>query len=420
MGTAMSCTVADRNRDWSSRVSWCWSRFARVVAGACVSGRSLAICALLVCCVGGCSDITGSSRPLPSGGRELGRTRPVERGAPQDTRRNLGDGMPSRGRQRLLYLTAYGRQWQLRYRSFPYPGEEMILWESPNSEGVAYFQISGDSSYVALTWLGTRPGSHFSRIWLVGPLGELPLAHTPWSRPGRPRAKEVVPGGDFAFWGEDGGLYILEVVGGGPWPDSQRRESSLYLYDRRTGKRTLVREGAALELLESAYRTPVESLRRMVQARGIPAHLTEEEAGPAVLRGIGLPLVPPLVLPRVGLPNAVAGLSPDGRYVAFAHISDNRVVVHALSGNEAGVAAVIPMSSLLKDEKVWVECLRWSPDSQQMAFTEVHFHPAWQHAFDMGGDIPDPLDWTYLVRIYSAASGEVQTLALGRNAFILP
>jgi hypothetical protein len=61
-----------------------------------------------------------------------------------------------------------------------------------------------------------------------------------------------------------------------------------------------------------------------------------------------------------------------------------------------------------------------------LTFTEVHFHPSGTSvAPGVSHFVPDPLDWTRLVRMYSfpEAYGKgdlVETVAVGRDAFLVP
>ncbi|MBN1458465.1 MAG: hypothetical protein JXA57_02945, partial [Armatimonadetes bacterium] len=121
---------------------------------------------------------------------------------------------------------------------------------------------------------------------------------------------------------------------------------------------------------------------------------------------------------RYGLDTSAA-VSPDGNYVVIRGKREPMVLIEIDDGS-LGPRRQVPRTDLLSSESVSERDLCWSPDSKYFTFTEVHSHPARFHAFDIGGEVSKPWDTTYLVRLYSVETNDVQTIALGSNAFLLP
>jgi len=301
----------------------------------------------------------------------------------------------ARGKMMLLYLTRFGERDQLRMRVFPYPGSEEVLWESAGAKARTSYLPSPSWTHVAITYTSPHtayPNSHV----LIAPLGGTGVERLQYDA-------------EFVLWRDDDTLLMIEPRG---------RE---WAYDLRTDTREIVAQHSdALECLKAAFAGPIETVSELARKGALPVALQERDRAVAVLRSVGLPRVLPLI-PPMPAPMPVAALSPDGRYLALtAGGPGGAVFVTALVRSGAPVREAIALTELVKGEIVWAEDLRWSPDSQHLTFTEVHFHPARPHRPGRRSDGPDPLDWTYLVRMYSADTRKTETLAVGRSGFLLP
>jgi hypothetical protein len=306
------------------------------------------------------------------------------------------------GQQRMLYLTQFGHRVQLRMRAFPFPGEEGVLWESPESyAGVAAYQPSPSFSRVAVIWRSAwRNSSGRPRVFVVPVSGG--------------EAYEVRGGADFAWWQDDHTLILLTEDG----------VEVSYDVVRRTG--TEARDGVnVLDRLTSGHAEAIATLDALARAGKLPFRLREGEARVAVLLGAGFPPWGSLHNPAWTLPSAVAALSPDGRYLALAKANGLCICSLQGSGGEVTgctVLGTVKLQELVDGGGVRADDLRWSADSKHLTFTEEHHHPAASHPPDMGYWYPDPVDWTDLVRMYSLTpeGGKLTTIAAGRSAFLMP
>ncbi len=302
---------------------------------------------------------------------------------------------PIPGKHRMLYLTRYGDRTQLRVRVFPYEGSETILWESPEDSGNCY----------------PLPSPSFTRVAIISAGDNLFVLNLDSATTERIAREYRV---QFAVWKDDDTLSLLAA-------DHEYRNRSELSFDFRTRNLTVVKtlppDFDILSFLEAAFDKPIRAIKELVRNGRFSMPFDEQQVGLAVLRGAGLPRRHPMYSEYI-LPSPMVALSPDGQYVALTTGQD--VIFIIWLGEElADVVRVIPLTTLVNDEHVQPYDLHWSADSEYLTFTEVHYHPAQFYAADLPPS-PDPLDWTYLVRMYTHKSGQVSTLAVGRSAFLIP
>jgi hypothetical protein len=308
-------------------------------------------------------------------------------------------------------------------RAFPFPGEEGVLWESLEvREGKVTYLPSPAFTRVAVTWW---VGLERPRVFVV------PLAA------GQP--EEVPDGGEFAWWQDDDTLVLLSTRSSIPTPaplscscpprggtrPAGGVESS---YDIGT-KRLAVVQGnvSVLPRLESLHAVAIRILEGLTNSGTLPLEVRQGEPTCSILLGVGFPPFIPLVKPEWIFASAVAAVSPDGRYLALGSGRAGAVYICSLrraKGSVTGCSVVkeIALPRLIEREGLGVRDLRWSADSKHLTFTEVHHHPAMVQPPDIGVWVPDPLDTTELVRMYSLTTegGELATIAVGSNAFLMP
>ena len=317
----------------------------------------------------------------------------------------MGDMQP--GQHRIVYLAAYGSEVHLRIRRFPYPGGEAVLWHGRADLWSTFCVPSPDFAHIAMLLRGT-PAVGYRQLLVI------PLAGGEARRiaPAEPSDKWSPP--QLVFW-RDGDT--LEMLVRSDDPDKLAR----WVYTVGTGELEFAGDLAWAErvsLLEERFSAQMRALERAERDPEldpeIAGHLGTANQSVAILRGAGIVTW----TARSGLNRWVA-VSEDEEYVA---IKDGRepVVVIGIGEGTMGVRHLMPRSDLLSSESVSERDLRWSPDSKYLTFTEAHHHPARFHARDMGGGVSKPWDTTYLVRLYSVETNEVNTIAVGRNAFLLP
>ena len=313
------------------------------------------------------------------------------------------------GKQRIVYVAEYGDRDQLRVCVFPYPGYDALVWEGPGGSSISYLQLSPDFSQVLVA--SGVPYAYARQFSLVTVADG--------------RKQDITEAGEptWAFWRDENTVALLE---------RHANDLQEYTYDCRTGRSTLTRSyqydrsakpEAELAFLSGPLADRIGVLEGMLADGDLAVPFTRKEAAGAVVRGAGIPYVPSWA---ISVMRPVAAVSPNGEDIALTtgHSADAVFVIwrHVLyrDVHASNVRRVIPLTELVSGETVWVSDLRWSEDGQRLLFTEVHFRPARTHVPDLGGDIPDPLDWTYVTRMYTLKSGEVETIVVGRDAFLAP
>jgi len=96
------------------------------------------------------------------------------------------------GAHTMLYSTVSGGRFQLRLRSFPSPGSEKILWESPAEEDPYYllhYSPSPSFTHVAICWVDMSASG-----------GKLSILDV---NTGRTEALTEGPDVQFMLWGND-------------------------------------------------------------------------------------------------------------------------------------------------------------------------------------------------------------------------
>ncbi len=312
-------------------------------------------------------------------------------------------------KHRMLYVAAYGKRDQLRVRVFPYQGNDAVLWQSPAGGRIRYFLPSPDWTRALVVW--EQRGTQRVAIvyFLDGAVEEAAeLRDVQW-----------------VLWRDVETIAAFESAPG---------EMTEYAYDTTEMKLSVPEEQVAdrpaeddpeLAFLSRGLEEEVGIVHAMLEEGDLAVPMRPRDVTGSLVRGAGIPYVPPAAL---GLPVAqpVAAVSADGEHIALTtgRSKDAVFVIsrYHIYGSDysSRVLAVIPLTSLVSGESVWVSDLQWSPDGQHVVFTEVHFHPARFHAPDIGGDVPDPLDWTYLVRMYSLRGEETRTIIVGRQGCLMP
>jgi hypothetical protein len=180
-----------------------------------------------------------------------------------------------------------------------------------------------------------------------------------------------------------------------------------------------------LPFLTQPLRSQLEVFQGLLQDRLLIVPFKQDEAAGALIRGMGLGYVDPNIA-DIPLAHPCAAVASNSEDIALTTgRSDHAVFVLSRYKSSYGdyvsyLEEVIPLSKLIQNEAVWVSQLQWSSDGKYLLFTETHYHPARFHAPDIGGDFPDPSDWTYLIRMWSKETNQTKTIALGRNAWLLP
>jgi len=313
----------------------------------------------------------------------------------------------AKGKQRLLYVTPFGDRDQVRLRVTPYPeGAEAMLWETPCGGRLRYLLPSPDRSRVLIAW-------------------EVPehLRYTVVTLRDATASEVKVPDDtDWAVW-RDGTHLSFATEGAWGEPDQA------FTYDLDRGEvlpssETLARNelDPALPLLQASFGNHVETAQRVLKSSAFASLFELRSPAGALVRGAGLDYVPP-VARDLPLAHPAAAVSPDGRQVAFAPTQDeHKSAIHMLAekGKRVAEVALVPLSRLVRGEGVWVSQLQWTSDGTHLLYTETHFHPARSHAPDVGSDLPDPSDWTYLVRQWDRLTGQAETILVGRDAWLIP
>ena len=340
---------------------------------------------------------------------QKGKVLHVSSGSPEQLAGVEGKLAP--GKHAMLYVTEFGARDQLRLRVFPYLGAEQVKW--PGAEGLwlRYYLPSPSFRYVAL-FVGSFPTRAFVQ--------ELATRRT----------REVAKGVDveYGLWKGEDTLHLLSE-------DRDAKQWTERIYDAQTRQMTAVQahpsgepadaDTQIVDLLKSPFATQIEIISSLIRGRKdtdgreIVLPLAQDEVVGAVLRGAGIAYVP-WVTADLPVTYPVATVSPDGEYLA---VTSGRYAVFVIFISEYGshVARVIPLTEVVTGESVRVEDLRWATDSTRRTFTEVHYHPSGS-SMKPGAShfVPDPLDSTYLVRMCTREGDQLETLAVGRNAFLLP
>jgi hypothetical protein len=314
-----------------------------------------------------------------------------------------------KGKHRALYIADYGRRDQLRVRVFPYQGNDAVLWQSPAGGRIRYFLPSPDWTRALVVW-EQRGTQRVAIVYFLDGAAE--------------EAAELRDVG-WVLWRD---VETIAAFGSAPG------ETTEYAYDTTEMTLSVPEEQVAdrpdeddpeLAFLSRGLEEAIGMVRAMLDEDDLAVPIRPRDVTGSLVRGAGIPYVPPAAL---GLPVAhpIAAVSADGEHVALT-TGRSKDAVFVISryhvyGTDysSRVLNVIPLSSLVSGEGVWVSDLQWSPDGQHLLFTEVHYHPARFHAPDIGGDVPDPLDWTYLVRMYSLRGEETRTIIVGRQGCLMP
>lgn len=352
------------------------------------SGGLASLCLCLCACL--CLGCGGGLRP---GTEETKRNRGPVRETVANARATSDSGavrVPSG--PSLLYIATSTQSWnqEVRLRPLDAPREEIVVWRSPGRRGRAGLLYRSLSREV-LVWWG-EPGSALS-VFLV------PLT-----------------GGRTTQVGRD--WDVLSAVWGGPSTvEFLTQDMTEWTYDLSARRTSRGRSGVnAWRFLESAFSEPISVVRALLRAKKMPPWMDEDEAGLAVLRGAGLPRLPPLAsdIPVIG---SVAAVSPDAQWVAYYGRDEQAISV--VSASNGGLYDVIALPAEARGEFVWVDDLCWSADSRWLTFTEVHNRPARYYAPDLPGPAPEPGEWTNLVRLYGRQAKSVVTLAEGRSGVVI-
>jgi Tol biopolymer transport system component len=158
-------------------------------------------------------------------------------------------------------------------------------------------------------------------------------------------------------------------------------------------------------------------LEKLAQDKEIAVPLPTRFLTDMILRGAGIPYFSSMESYLFG-ERAIASFSPDGKHLAFTN-GKAAVFIIWLGEHISNVEDTIPLTSLVSQEGVFVEDLHWSPDAKWLTFTELHYHPPQPTGLDIGPHA-GPLDYTYLVRMYSWKDRTTETIAVGRGAFLMP
>jgi hypothetical protein len=309
------------------------------------------------------------------------------------------------GKRWLLYVVAFGDRDQVRLRAFPYDGGEAVLWETPPGGLIHYLLPSPDCARALVVWRG-RSG---------------PQAVVLTIRDAVALSVEGVPEVHWAVWRDATRVALLVAEDGGPI------EKTFDVVTRTLSTAGPFRPAEGLDpelpFLLAPLRGQAEAFRKLVSDRSLSIPFEAghgDEAGGAIARGTGIPYVMPAIS-NLPIAHPVAAVAPDGEHIALTTSRSQGAVFIVVKGRyRAGIDSVIPLSQLVSGESVLVSQLQWSPDGKQLVFSEVHFHPARFHAADIGGDVPDRSDWTFLVRMWSRDTGRTETIAVGRNAWLMP
>ncbi len=292
----------------------------------------------------------------------------------------------------ILYLRRNGDRTQLRLRASPYEkGGEKLLWESPKDVmQSAHLLPSPSFTYAAMlccTCDDTGEGGPWALL--------IPLA-----------------GGDAKK------IETLGMVGALVWTaddelDMLGYEDQRWRFHPSTGRLT-EQPRTQEELLEAAYGSQVRTLETMLSKRKPPVAFPADR--------VGWPLCEAIHYELNRIPNqwapAQAAVSPDGKYAALVGAEAAVYVMDAATG---AVRQKISATRLVRTEGVAMGYLHWSQDSTRLLFTESHFHAARFHG--VGGPfgrMPSVNDWTELVREYSVATGQTETLTVGYDAYLVP
>jgi len=298
----------------------------------------------------------------------------------------------------VLYIARDGPRQQLRLRYISRAAGEVTLWESPDGRaftdkhlerGSVYYQCSPGLTQVATLW----------RAWLT-PAFDVSLIPL---KGGRPTA--ILPQLPVAcvLWRDETHLRVLST--------------DVWEWEYETTTKRLVRVRrypSQLAFYETVFAPEIGRAAQLISG-GLPLACPKDGAKLAILRSLGLPPVYPMVS-NIPVAPPVAAVSPDARWVGMTS-GDGPVIVVDWTPHPRRLT--VPLTGLVPGEACWATDLRWSRDSRYLTFTEVHYHPARPHAPDIGGDFPDVLDWTYLVRVYSVETARAETVAVGRNALVV-
>jgi hypothetical protein len=293
-------------------------------------------------------------------------------------------------RRLIVYLRRNGDRTQLRLRAYPYEsGGEKLLWESRKDViQFAHCLPSPSFKYAAVSWYGgTYDETGEGGPWLL----LIPLAGGDAKRIGIPRPVSAL------LWTEDDELEIVE------------RDGAQWRFHPSTGRLT-AEPVAGDEALEAAHGAQVQALEALLSKVRLPTVFPVEPLDSIVQAeawGSPGPRRPPL-----------AAVSPDGRYAALVGAEAAVYIVDAATG---AVRQKIHPTRLVHTEAVAVGQLHWSQDSGHLLFAESHLHAARFHGKGgSSGRMPSATDWTELVREYSLATDQTETLTVGYDAYLVP
>jgi len=297
-----------------------------------------------------------------------------------------------RDKMQFLYVHRCGKYDQLRLRTLPYPGSEMIIWD-PGEARVS--KIGGP-------WiLRYAPSPGYTRVAVTTSMPDavvvVPLDGGP------PDTIHSEQSFGFALWESD---RVVSLFGDG---------GSVWRYDVKDHSLTLSATNVTPEaFLAPAFSSEHRRLDQIIRSRTITVPFPDHYSLRAVLNAAGFSLSLPDI---VRLP--LVAVSPDGEYLALSGQAEDAVLIFSWLDEGAVVRRSIPLTRVVEGEGTWVSGLRWSDDSQFLTFTEVHYHPARFYAND-APEKPDPLDWTPLVRMYSVSEDRTTTILVGSNGWIIP
>jgi len=315
----------------------------------------------------------------------------------------------SAGKHRMLYVADYGQRDQLRVRVFPYQGSDAVLWQSPAGGRIRYFLPSPDWTRALVVWEQRAT----QRVAIV------------YFSDGAAEEAAELRDARWVLWRDVDTIAAFESTPG---------EMTEHAYDTTEMKLSASAESArdwsaeakpGLAFLTQPLAEGIGIVQAMLDDGDLAVPFRPADVAGALVRGAGIPYVPAGALDW-SIARPVAAVSADEEHVALTTGQSKDAVFiiwryHVYGSDYASrVWEVIPLSSLVSGEGVWVTDLRWSPDGEHLLFTEVHYHPARSHAPDIGGDVPDPLDWTYLVRMHSLRGEETRTIIVGRQGCLMP
>jgi len=338
--------------------------------------------AILCVCLGGCVSVGCGG---PKGSDTAKAVQVVDAAAIAE-----GIGVTVPHGAKLLYVHTSTESWQqeVRLRPLASPREEVVLWEGPDRRGGTYMVCSPSCREAAVCW---REGASLRVLLLSTEDGVV---------------SQIAPDLQVLFpvWRGDDTVALLT------------EDMSEWSFDVSTRHTSRSRSQVdALSFLESAYSDPIRTLRGLVRARKMPSWMDEREAALAILRGAGLPRLPPLAS-DIPIVRSVAAVSPDNHWVAYDGGGDGLSLVSASDG---ALYDRIQLPRVPKGEFVWTEDLHWSADSRWLTFTEVHNRPARFYASDRAGPPASPGEWRNLVRLYARESRHVITVAEGQSGVLI-